>query len=72
MSVGMLVGAGMFGMRQELRKVMKELDAAAARLNAGLGAVAVVLSVTLAATLTVKLYEFALFIDAQQTLPLGP
>jgi hypothetical protein len=72
MSIGMLVGAGMFGMRQELRKVMKELDAVAARLNAGLGAVAVVLTVTVAATLTVKLYQFALLIDAQQTLPLGP
>jgi hypothetical protein len=72
MSIGMLVGAGMFGMRQELRKVMKELDAVAARLNAGLGAVAVVLSVTVAAALTVKLYQFALLIDAQQSLPLGP
>jgi hypothetical protein len=59
-------------MRQELRKVMKELDATAARLNAGLSAVAVALSVTLAVTLTVKLYQFALLIDAQQTLPLGP
>lgn len=59
-------------MRQELRRLMKEVDAAAARLNAGLGAVAVALSLTLALTLTVKLAQVLALLDTQFTLPLGP
>lgn len=44
-------------MREEIIKVMKDLDAAAARLNAGLTAVAVVLSLAVSFALTVKLGE---------------
>ncbi|MGO8918086.1 MAG: hypothetical protein ACLQJR_19470 [Stellaceae bacterium] len=46
-------------MRKELIRMMKELDAAAARLNAGLTAVALVLSLLVGLALTVKLSEAA-------------
>ncbi|HZB91916.1 MAG TPA: hypothetical protein VE397_10770 [Stellaceae bacterium] len=59
-------------MRQELQRLMKDIDAAAARLNAGLGAVAVALSVTLALTLTVKLAQLLALLDAQFIPPIGP
>jgi hypothetical protein len=46
-------------MNEDFRKFMKEVDGIAARLNAGLGAVALALSVAFCATLTIKLGSLA-------------
>ncbi len=63
-----------FAMRQELLKLMRDLDAAAARLNAGLGAVAIVLAVAVSAGLTVRLAEVSAQagFDRSAALLLGP
>jgi hypothetical protein len=61
-------------MSQDVKKFLKEIDAVAARLNAGLGAVAVALSLVFCVTLTVKLTELAQFglLDAPTRMLLGP
>lgn len=61
-------------MYQELRKLMKEVDAAAARMNAGLSAVAMVLGVAVGASLTFKLADIATqaLLANQGNLLLGP
>jgi hypothetical protein len=61
-------------MSEDLKKFAKEVDALAARLNAGLGAVAVALSVVFGAALTVKLAQLAQLgmLDAPGKLLLGP
>jgi hypothetical protein len=61
-------------MSEDLKKFAKEVDALAARLNAGLGAVALVLSVVFCAALTAKLASLAQLgmLDAPGKLLLGP
>jgi hypothetical protein len=61
-------------MYQELRKLMKEIDGAAARMNAGLSAVAMVLGVVVGASLTFKLADLATqaLLTSQGNLLLGP
>ncbi len=61
-------------MREDLKRLFKELDALAARMNAGLGAVALVLTVAVGATLTVKitLLSTPLLTDSPASLLLGP
>jgi len=60
-------------MRQELLKLMKDIDAAAARMNAGLGAVATVLTLVLGATVTVKLAVASqALLDSHASMLLGP
>ncbi len=61
-------------MREDIRKLLRDLDAVAARMNAGLGAVALVLTVAVGATLTVKitLLSSQLLLDSPAQLLLGP
>ncbi len=56
-------------MRQELLKLMRDLDAAAARLNAGLAAVAIALSIVVGAGLTARMQAG---LDGPVELVLGP
>ena len=61
-------------MSEELKLLFRKWDAAAARMNAGLGAVAVALTVLVGATLTVKLTLLStqLLTDPHAQLLLGP
>lgn len=61
-------------MSEDLKRLFRDLDALAARMNAGLGAVAVALTVAVGATLTIKitLLSTQLLTDSPASLLLGP
>jgi hypothetical protein len=61
-------------MSQEMRKLMRKADAAAARMNAGLSAVAMVLGVVVGAALTFRLADIATqaLVNGPNSLLLGP